>query len=92
MVYGHLHIPRVTVHDGVPFVEVSLGYPREWRRRGLPQPLLRPVLGDHAPGGAAATSVVGGGMLASRTGAGGTTGRSTAGGMATGGTAASGAG
>lgn len=44
MVYGHLHIPRSTVHDGVPFLEVSLGYPREWRRRGLPVPLLRPVL------------------------------------------------
>lgn len=43
MVYGHLHIPRTTVHDGVPFQEVSLGYPREWRRRGLPEPLLRPV-------------------------------------------------
>jgi 3',5'-cyclic AMP phosphodiesterase CpdA len=43
MVYGHLHIPRITVHDGVPFQEVSLGYPREWRRRGLPEPLLRPV-------------------------------------------------
>lgn len=44
VVYGHLHIPRSTVHDGVPFLEVSLGYPREWRRRGLPVPLLRPVL------------------------------------------------
>jgi 3',5'-cyclic AMP phosphodiesterase CpdA len=33
-VYGHLHIPRSTVYDGVPFEEVSLGYPREWRRRG----------------------------------------------------------
>jgi 3',5'-cyclic AMP phosphodiesterase CpdA len=34
VVYGHLHIPRVTWHDGVRFTEVSLGYPREWRRRG----------------------------------------------------------
>jgi hypothetical protein len=34
VVYGHLHIPRTTVHDGVPFVEVSLGYPRQWMRRG----------------------------------------------------------
>lgn len=33
-VYGHLHIPRTTWYDGVPFLEVSLGYPREWRRRG----------------------------------------------------------
>jgi hypothetical protein len=23
---------------------VSLGYPREWRARGVPDPLLRPVL------------------------------------------------
>ena len=34
VVYGHLHIPRVTWHDGVRFTEVSLGYPREWRRWG----------------------------------------------------------
>jgi 3',5'-cyclic AMP phosphodiesterase CpdA len=36
-VYGHLHIPRSTTQDGVRFEEVSLGYPREWGRRG-PQP------------------------------------------------------
>ncbi|MBV9381199.1 MAG: metallophosphoesterase, partial [Streptosporangiaceae bacterium] len=35
VVYGHLHIPRVTYHDGVRFEEVSIGYPREWERRGL---------------------------------------------------------
>jgi 3',5'-cyclic AMP phosphodiesterase CpdA len=44
VVYGHLHIPRVTYHDGVRFEEVSVGYPREWRRRaefyGTPQPRL----------------------------------------------------
>jgi len=34
VVYGHLHIPRTTWHDGVRFEEVSLGYPREWARRG----------------------------------------------------------
>lgn len=33
VVYGHLHIPRVTFHDGVRFAEVSLGYPRERQRR-----------------------------------------------------------
>lgn len=44
VIYGHLHIPRVTHHDGVRFEEVSVGYPREWRRRGLPTPLLREVL------------------------------------------------
>jgi 3',5'-cyclic AMP phosphodiesterase CpdA len=32
VVYGHLHIPRETWYDGVRFVEVSVGYPREWRR------------------------------------------------------------
>ncbi len=31
VVYGHLYIPRVTWHDGVKFIEVSVGYPREWR-------------------------------------------------------------
>jgi len=34
VVYGHLHIPRTIDRDGVPHVEVSVGYPREWRRRG----------------------------------------------------------
>jgi 3',5'-cyclic AMP phosphodiesterase CpdA len=40
MVYGHLHIPRSTVYDGVPFEEVSLGYPREWRPRKVSPPRL----------------------------------------------------
>ncbi|MDN2499912.1 metallophosphoesterase, partial [Nocardia nova] len=43
-VYGHLHIPRTTFYDGVRFEEVSLGYPREWQRRGLPDKLLRQIL------------------------------------------------
>ncbi|RCG21398.1 metallophosphoesterase [Streptomyces diacarni] len=43
-VYGHLHIPRTTHHDGVRFEEVSIGYPREWRRRGHPRGLLRQIL------------------------------------------------
>jgi 3',5'-cyclic AMP phosphodiesterase CpdA len=34
VVYGHLHIPRTTWHDGVRFEEVSVGYPREWRQQG----------------------------------------------------------
>jgi predicted phosphodiesterase len=46
VVYGHLHIPRVTRYDGVRFEEVSVGYPREWRsrpaRRTLRQILPRP--------------------------------------------------
>ncbi len=33
VVYGHIHIPRTTWYDGVRFEEVSVGYPREWRRR-----------------------------------------------------------
>jgi 3',5'-cyclic AMP phosphodiesterase CpdA len=45
VVYGHLHIPRVTWHDGVRFVEVSLGYPRERRLRDARAP-LRVVLAD----------------------------------------------
>ena len=43
VVYGHLHIPRTTVHDGVRFEEVSLGYPRQWLRRTRP-PSLRRIL------------------------------------------------
>jgi 3',5'-cyclic AMP phosphodiesterase CpdA len=43
VVYGHLHIPRTTWHDGVPFQEVSLGYPREWKARSAPPAMLRPV-------------------------------------------------
>jgi 3',5'-cyclic AMP phosphodiesterase CpdA len=34
VVYGHLHIRRTTWHDGVPFLEVSVGYPREWTASG----------------------------------------------------------
>ncbi|SEH01956.1 3',5'-cyclic AMP phosphodiesterase CpdA [Nonomuraea solani] len=44
MIYGHLHIPRVTWYDGVRFEEVSLGYPREWKRRPGTRQLLRDVL------------------------------------------------
>ncbi|MGE7437723.1 metallophosphoesterase family protein [Kitasatospora sp. NPDC001175] len=44
VVYGHLHIPRTTVYDGVRFEEVSIGYPREYRRWGFPRGLLREVL------------------------------------------------
>ena len=44
-VYGHLHIPRTTRHDGVRFEEVSVGYPREWQRRGTAPPQPRVILG-----------------------------------------------
>jgi predicted phosphodiesterase len=45
-VYGHLHIPRTTHIDGVRFEEVSVGYPREWQRRGTAPPPPRVILGD----------------------------------------------
>jgi 3',5'-cyclic AMP phosphodiesterase CpdA len=49
VVYGHLHIPRTTWHDGVRFEEVSYGYPREWSRRaevpGPPRQILPPPAG-----------------------------------------------
>jgi 3',5'-cyclic AMP phosphodiesterase CpdA len=44
VVYGHLHIPRTTFHDGVRFEEVSLGYPREWHRRGATRPIPRQIM------------------------------------------------
>ncbi len=44
VVYGHLHIPRVTFYDGVRFTEVSLGYPREWHRRDPARVVLHSVL------------------------------------------------
>ena len=44
-VYGHLHIPGTTEHDGVRFEEVSVGNPREWRRRGAAPPPPRVILG-----------------------------------------------
>jgi hypothetical protein len=44
MVYGHLHIPRTTFHEGVRFEEVSVGYPREWSKRSRPPGRLRRIL------------------------------------------------
>jgi predicted phosphodiesterase len=44
-VYGHLHIPRSTRHDGVRFEEVSVGYPPQWQRRGTAPPPPRVILG-----------------------------------------------
>ncbi len=44
MVYGHLHIPRTTHHEGVRFEEVSVGYPREWQKRPEPPGRLRRIL------------------------------------------------
>ncbi|MEV0598812.1 metallophosphoesterase [Streptomyces sp. NPDC050315] len=50
VIYGHLHIPRVTHYDGVRFEEVSLGYPREWRPRPPRTPLRKVQLTAAAPG------------------------------------------
>ncbi len=36
VVMGHLHTPGVRWLDGVPFEEVSLGYPQQWVHRGRP--------------------------------------------------------
>jgi hypothetical protein len=44
VVYGHLHIPRTTVHDGVRFKEVSLGDPLQRRRRPHHRALPRRIL------------------------------------------------
>ncbi|MBB6376388.1 3',5'-cyclic AMP phosphodiesterase CpdA [Pseudonocardia eucalypti] len=44
VIYGHLHIPRLTHYDGVPFVEVSLGYPREWKSRKREPVVPRQIL------------------------------------------------
>jgi 3',5'-cyclic AMP phosphodiesterase CpdA len=44
VVYGHLHIPRTIWHDGIRHVEVSLGYPREWRRRAAPPVIPSQIL------------------------------------------------
>jgi hypothetical protein len=44
VVYGHLHIPRTTWHDGVRFEEVSFGYPRERQHRGVTSCVPRQIL------------------------------------------------
>jgi hypothetical protein len=42
VVYGHLHIRRTHLEDGVQFHEVSLGYPGQWS--GHPDSYLRVIL------------------------------------------------
>ncbi|RJQ78850.1 metallophosphoesterase [Pseudonocardiaceae bacterium YIM PH 21723] len=49
VVYGHLHIPRTTEYDGVRFEEVSVGYPREWKRHNLKRGTLRQILPVETP-------------------------------------------
>ena len=55
VVYGHLHIPSTRWQDGVRFEEVSLGYPREWRRRSRPPALVRDILAPPEPAAATAS-------------------------------------
>lgn len=50
VVYGHLHIPRTTWHDGVRFEEVSLGYPRERKMYGSARPWPVQILPETAGG------------------------------------------
>jgi len=44
VVYGHLHMPGVTVVDGIEHIEVSLGYPREWQGPAYPSAWPYPVM------------------------------------------------
>lgn len=44
VVHGHLHIPRTVEVDGVPFHEVSFGYPRNWLGRRTLDESLRRIL------------------------------------------------
>ena len=49
VVTGHLHLRTTLWRDGVRYDEVSLGYPRDWRReRGIAW-YLREVLPEHSP-------------------------------------------
>lgn len=50
VVYGHLHIPRTLHIDGIPHYEVSLGYPREWKRPGALTPKVARILPNTASG------------------------------------------
>jgi 3',5'-cyclic AMP phosphodiesterase CpdA len=47
VVYGHLHMPGTAHRGGVPFHEVSVGYPREWQRRSTRPGRLRQILPPH---------------------------------------------
>jgi 3',5'-cyclic AMP phosphodiesterase CpdA len=44
VVSGHLHIRQSVIVDGVRFEEVSLGYPRQWRRDQPIEAYLRQIL------------------------------------------------
>lgn len=44
VIHGHLHIKGTHFRDGVRFEEVSLGYPRDWRRERGVDGYLRQIL------------------------------------------------
>jgi predicted phosphodiesterase len=46
---GHLHFRSTLWRDGVRFDEVSLGYPRDWRRERGVDWYLREILPEHSP-------------------------------------------
>lgn len=55
-VSGHLHVRRTDWRDGTRFEEVSLGYPKQWRREEGLRPYLREILpGPPVPAGDAET-------------------------------------
>ena len=50
VIYGHLHIRRTVWLDGVPFQEVSLGYPGQWDpAHGVPHYLQEVQISADAP-------------------------------------------
>lgn len=44
VIYGHLHLPGIMRIDGVPHVEVSLGYPRQWQQNIESRPWPFPIM------------------------------------------------
>lgn len=44
VIYGHLHSPGVMTVAGIPHIEVSLGYPREWEQYPADRPWPYPVM------------------------------------------------
>ena len=50
---GHLHVPGTLWRDGVPFMEVSLGYPGQWAHRGPELRAPREVALAERPAGGA---------------------------------------
>ncbi len=44
VIYGHLHVRSTTIHQGVRFEEVSLGYPRHWDQSYGLEGYLRQIL------------------------------------------------